>query len=147
MTREEKRKEKERIEKEFINSLKNKNITSEQKAKFRTTSFWKNFKKSFTDTVKIDPVSLRKLPKRSQLHHLDLNPRNYANLKKSNFVLVNGEVHEIIHYLYGIYRKDRDVLKRLKKILDKMVELNNGLDILDYKKLENQTIEKKRKKK
>ena len=78
---------------------------------------------------------------------MDLNPRNYANLKKSNFVLVNGEVHEIIHYLYGIYRKDRDVLKRLKKILDKMVELNNGLDILDYKKLENQTIEKKRKKK
>lgn len=147
MTREEKRKEKERIEKEFIDSLKNKNITSEQKAKFRTTSIWKNFKKSFTDTVKIDPVSLRKLPKRAQLHHMNLSPKSYTDLKKSNFVLVNGEVHEIIHYLYGIYRKDRDVLKRLKKILDKMVELNNGLDILDYKKLENQTIEKKRKKK
>ena len=39
-----------------------------------------------------------------------------------------------LYYLYSIYRKDRNVLKRLKKYLDKMVELNDGLDILDYKK-------------
>lgn len=138
MTREEKRKEKERLEKEFVESLKDVLLTSEQKNKFRSTSIWKNFKKSFLE--KVDPISLKRLPKGYQLHHMDLNPAHYTNLKKSNFCCLNGTTHSIVHYLYSIYRKDRNVLKRLKKILDKMVELNDGLDILDYKK---QTKKKK----
>ena len=124
---------KKREELDFVKSLKDKAITSEEKGKFRKTSFWKDFKKSFD--AKFDFISGRKMPKKWQLHHMDLNPKNYTHLKKSNFIPLNGETHSIVHYIYGIYRKDKDVLKRLKFILDKMAKLNNGLDVCDYKKL------------
>ena len=32
------------------------------------------------------------------------------------------------------YRKDKDIIKRLKKVLDTMVEINDGKDICDYRK-------------
>ena len=43
-------------------------------------------------------------------------------------------MHDVVHYLYGYYRNDKDILKRLKKELDKMVQINDGKDICDYKK-------------
>lgn len=119
-------------EEEFIKSIKGKKITSKEKDMFRSTTCWKEFRARFAKLV--DPITLRKLPKRFQLHHCDLNPEHYTDLVFDNFFPFNGSTHDIVHYLYGYYRKDKDVLKRLKRVLDKMVELNDGKDISDYKK-------------
>ena len=40
----------------------------------------------------------------------------------------------MVDYLYGYYRKDKQILKRIQKLLDKMVEINDGKDICDFKK-------------
>ena len=39
-----------------------------------------------------------------------------------------------LELLYNYYRKDKDILKRLKKELDRMIEINDGKDICDYRK-------------
>lgn len=135
MTRAEKQKKKVEDEEAFIKAIEGVYLSSELKEKFRKTSKWKDFKKSFSTSV--DAISLKKLPKRWQLHHMDLDPSHYTILKKDNFIPLNGLSHKIVHYMFSIYRNDKDVLKRLKKILDKMDKINNGMDILDYKKLMN----------
>lgn len=132
MTREEQKKEKLKKEKEFIESIKGKALNQQEKSKFRETTVWKDFRNPFKGQV--DPITLRKLPKRFALHHLCLNPAEYMVLIKSRFRPHNSKMHDVVHYLYGYYRKDKDILKRLKKELDIMVELNDGRDICDYKK-------------
>ena len=124
------RKKKEKEEKEFIESIRGKAISGQEKSKFRLTSIWKKFRKRFKG--KLDPITLKPVVKGFQLHHMDLNPMNYTVLKTSNFVALNGTTHDIVHYLYGYYRHDKKILTRLKKVLDKMIELNDGRDIRDY---------------
>jgi hypothetical protein len=137
MTRKELKLKKLVEEKKFIESLKGKNINSKEKAKFRTTDYWKEFrKKKQKQCNNTDPITLRKLPKRFQLHHMNLRTSCYTDLVPDNFVCLCPASHEYLHWLYGYYRKDKNILKRLKKYLDKMVELNDGLDVLDFKKLE-----------
>ena len=132
MTRKELKEKKLKEEKKFLESIKGKYLNQNEKSKFRTTSVWKEFRKRFIG--KVDPVTLKKLPKRFNLHHMDLCPKNYTDLKANKFVALGNKPHEIIHYLYGYYRYDKDILKRIKKILDLMVEINDGKDICDYRK-------------
>ena len=132
MTRKEQKIEKLKKEKEFIESCKGKYLNQQEKSKFRSTSIWVEFRKKFLG--KLDPITLRKLPKRFALHHECLDAREYTNLKMDRFIPLNSETHKIVHYLYGYYRKDKDILKRLKKVLDRMIELNDGKDICDYRK-------------
>ena len=132
MTRKELQLEKAKKEKAFLESIKNKYLNQQEKTKFRETSVWKEFRKRFSGRQ--DPITLKKLPKRYNLHHMDLSPLNYSNLKMDRFVPLGSTTHDIVHYLYGYYRKDKEILKRLKKILDKMVEINDGKDICDYRK-------------
>ena len=132
MTRKEQQIERVKKEKLFLESIKNKYLNQQEKSKFRETFSWKIFRERFKGGI--DPITLRRLPKRFALHHMCLNARKYTDLKKDNFIAINSTIHEIVHYLYGYYRKDKDILKRLKKVLDKMVELNDGKDIFDYKK-------------
>ena len=143
MTRKELKLKKLEEEQKFIESLKGRYLNSKEKAKFRTTDIWKLFrKKKYTQCGGVDAVTLRKLPKRFQNHHLNLNPECYTDLNPNNFELLSPSIHDVVHLLYGYYRKDKNILKRLQKILDRMVELNNGLDICDYRKLENQKKKK-----
>lgn len=132
MTRKEMKDEKLRKEQEFIKSCKGKYLNQQEKSRFRETSFWKDFRNLFKNDK--DPITLKKLPKRFNLHHLCLNSREYTNLKKNFFRPHNSQMHDIVHYLYGYYRKDKDILKRLKKELDLMVQINDGKDICDYRK-------------
>lgn len=132
MTRKEQQIEKAKKEKQLLESFKGKYLNQQEKAKFRETSVWKEFRKKFSG--KQDPITLKKLPKRYNLHHMNLNSCFYTELKESNFVPLNGTTHDIVHFLYGYYRKDKNVLKRLKKILDKMIEINDGKDICDFRK-------------
>lgn len=132
MTRAEQKREKLKKEEEFVESLKGKYLNQQEKSKFRNTSIWKEFRKKFSKTV--DAITLRKLPKRYNLHHLSLSPYEYTNLKMNRFVPLSSSMHDAVHLFYNYYRKDRNVLKRLKKILDLMVEINDGKDICDYRK-------------
>ncbi len=130
MTREEKRKQKLKEEKEFIESIKGKVITGKEKGKFRLTSVWRKFREKFKG--KKDPITLKPVCKGYQLHHLLLDPAMYSDLTVSHYVPLGPQCHEVVHWLYGYYRHDKKILTRLKKILDKMVELNDGRDVRDF---------------
>ena len=137
MTRLERQKQKIEKEKKLLKSLLDKLLTSKEKSLFRSTSIWQNFRKECNEYSNgLDVITLRKLPKRWENHHLDLSPKNYCKLIKKNFAPLSNKSHDTLHYLYEYYRKDKDVLKRLKKYLDLMVKINNGKNINDYKKEE-----------
>ena len=49
---------------------------------------------------------------------------NYDKLIEENFVAVNKQTHEALHFLFRYYQKDKTILDRLKTVLDRMNELN-----------------------
>ena len=118
-------------ENSFIKSIKGKCLTSLEKSKFRRTRFWKEFRSGFKD--KVDPITLKKVPKNFQLHHMRLDPCKYTDLDEKYFVPLNGTTHDILHYLYEYYRKDKTILKRIEFLLDEMVEWNDSKNIRDFK--------------
>ena len=134
MTRLEQKLIKEQKEKLFIESIKNKKIDGKQKAEFRKTTIWNNFRKKLFSERKIDALTHKKLSKKFNTHHMKLSPEFYTELNEDWFELLGSSSHDIVHYLYGYYRKDKEILVRLKNILDKMVELNDGKDIKDFLK-------------
>ena len=132
MTRKEQKIEKLKKEKEFIESCKGKYLNQQEKSKFRSTSFWVEFRKKFCNSL--DALTHKKLGKRFNLHHMLLDARFYTELNMNRFIPLSSASHDFCHWFYGYYRKDRDIIKRLKKIMDRMVELNDGKDICDYRK-------------
>lgn len=94
------------------------------KTQFRATKEWKEFRKRMSKR-KLDEVTSSPLRKGFNVHHLDLNADNYCNIEnENNFCVLNKKTHDVVHFLYNYYRKDKDVLKRLKLVLDKMCKLN-----------------------
>lgn len=132
MTRAEQKKEKLKKEQDFIESCKGKYLNQQEKSKFRETTVWKEFRKKFVG--KQDPITLKKLTKKFNLHHLSLSPFEYTNLKPDRFIPLGSQCHDFLHWCYGYYRKDKNFIKRLKRELDRMVEINDGKDICDYRK-------------
>lgn len=131
MTRAERFKEKLVEEAAFLKSIVGKYLTSEEKNKFRDTFVWREFRKKFSDGV--DFISLKKLPKKWNLHHMSLSPYTYTDLNDKLFVSLSSKNHELLHHFYGMYRKDRAVLDRFKELLDRMCEINEDKDICDYR--------------
>ncbi len=70
------------------------------------------------------------------IHYRNEHTHNeWQNLKyKCRTGAAFGIPRYLLEFLYGYYRKDKQILKRLKRILDRMVEINDGKDICDYKK-------------
>ena len=97
---------------------------NEMKKQFRQTKEWKAFREKMKER-KVDALTLQKLRKGWNLHHLDLDALHYGDLSEHKFECLNNKSHDVVHFLYNYYKKDRSVLERLKNILDKMVELNN----------------------
>ena len=97
---------------------------SDMKKKFRGTKAWKTFRESFNKEK--DFITLKKLYKGWQLHHLDLDPDNYDNLIVENFIPLNVQTHEFIHWLYNYYRTDKAVINRIQNALERMYNLNEG---------------------
>ena len=112
------------------------NETQKKKAKFRSSKSWKLFRhkisvwKLFRHKISVkqkglDYITHAKLRKMSNLHHMDLNEKNYTNLdNEDNFIFCNHNTHCWIHEIYTYYKKDPEVLERLKEVLDRMVEIN-----------------------
>lgn len=95
------------------------------KAKFRTTKAWKEFRKRIFDKQDgKDIITGKKLYKGYNLHHCDMSAENYDKLIEENFIAVNKQTHEALHFLFRYYQKDPTILDRLKTILDRMNELN-----------------------
>ena len=95
------------------------------KAKFRQTKEWKEFRKRiFEKQGRKDIITGKKLYKGYNLHHCDMSAENYDKLIEENFIAVNKQTHETIHTLFRYYRDDKDILNRIKQVLDKMTELN-----------------------
>lgn len=146
MTRAEQKEKKLQEEQKFIESIKNKPIDGKTKNEFRKTNAWKEFRRKFyikekkklkngkiKDIPNIDPISLKKLNRTFNLHHMDLNPNHYTNLNEDNFIPLNNQIHDLLHKLYNYYRKDSSILERFKIVLDEMCKINNNKDIRDFK--------------
>ena len=95
------------------------------KSKFRASKEWRDFRKRIFDKQNgKDIITGKKLYKGFNCHHLDMSADNYDKLIEENFIAVNKTTHETIHALFRYYKNDKDVLDRIKQVLDKMLELN-----------------------
>lgn len=95
------------------------------KAKFRQTKEWKTFRIKIAEKQdKKDIITGKPLRKGYNCHHLDMSAENYDKLIEENFIAVNKTTHETIHTLFRYYKNDKDILNRMKQVLDKMNELN-----------------------
>lgn len=101
---------------------------AQQKHKFRQTNEWKNYRAQLIENQKIDPITLSKLNKGAECHHLLLcdNIEDYMIMDSDHQIMLNSKTHNMIHFLYGYYQKDKDILIRLKDILELMYRINSG---------------------
>lgn len=96
-------------------------MTQKEKAKFRRTREWAVFRKKMAEKYNNkDAITGKKLYKGWTLHHLDLNPKNYTILDENNFIPINKQTHDVIHFLV---RYDLSILDNLKCYLEKMKDL------------------------
>ena len=95
------------------------------KAKFRQSKEWKEFRKRiFNKQDGKDIITGKKLYKGYNVHHLDMSAENYDQLIEENFIAVNKQTHEALHFLFRYYQKDHTILDRLKTVLEIINELN-----------------------
>ena len=104
------------------------NETQKAKKRLRQTKAWKQLRHDKNVEQKgIDPITLGKLSKTCNLHHLDLDEENYSKIdNKDNFILLNKVTHDMIHWLYKYQSKDKQFIDRLMEVVNRMVELNKS---------------------
>lgn len=101
-------------------------MNSQERTNFRKRKAWTDFRATFKKEK--DALTGSKLSKRFNLHHLNMNPDTYDDISnRDNFIPLNSKSHDCIHFLFDYYKKDPEILDRLKDILDKMVELNKPI--------------------
>lgn len=106
------------------NSKKKQSADSKEKAKFRQTSVWKDFRNLLKKERKVDFITGKPLLKGYQLHHADMNLGNYKNLNPEHFFCLGRTNHQIIHHLWR-YPNWRECLERIAYILELMDKLND----------------------
>ena len=134
MTREEQRYLKECKEKQFIESIKGKKIDGKQKAEFRTTKFWTEFRKRLFNERKVDYLTHRKLQKKYNLHHMRFDPSIYTELDENFFRCYNSNSHDVLHWCVSETIKDPTFMQRLTEEVNLHIEINNGKDVKDFLK-------------
>ena len=98
---------------------------SEKKSKFRQSKEWKAFRIKIAEKQgKKDIITGKPLRRGYNVHHCDMSAENYDKLIEENFIALNKNSHDAIHFLFRYYQKDPNILGRLKEVLDKMMELN-----------------------
>lgn len=96
------------------------------KRAFRNTKAWKTFRHLVISKQKLDFLTQKKLSAGCQLHHCDTRSENYKNLNGDNFVALNRQSHTFIHWIWTYYQKDKTIIERIVKLLEKMEEASNG---------------------
>lgn len=100
-------------------------MTQKDKDRFRSSKEWREFRELKRKIDRVDYLSHSKLTTSYNLHHIDLSEENYTNISNiEHFVCLNKKSHDTVHFIYNIYRKDKEVLSRLKTLLDRMLEIN-----------------------
>ena len=95
------------------------------KAKFRQSKEWKEFRKRIFDKQDgKDIITGKKLYRGYNVHHCDMSAENYDQLIEENFIAVNKQTHDALHFLFRYFQKDPNILDRFKEVLDRMNELN-----------------------
>lgn len=98
---------------------------AKKKANFRGSKVWTEFRKYKREHDCVDYVTRKKLTPSYNLHHMDLDPDHYQDISNpDNFACLNSKTHDLVHHLYLYYRKDPDVINRLRDVLERMVEIN-----------------------
>lgn len=102
-------------------------MTQKEKSKFRQSAKWKKFRANLKKRRKVDAVTNFPLRSGWNLHHLNLDSSRYTDISdEKNFECLNKKTHDMIHFLFTYYRKDSEILSRLKKILDRMKKINGS---------------------
>ena len=134
MTREEQKKEKLKKEKEFIESCKGKYLNQQEKSKFRETTVWKEFRKKLKEKRKVDAITGRKLTKTCNCHHERFDSKLYTDLNDNYFLCLNNQMHDLLHICVSETIKNPQFMKRLSKIVDYHIRLNDNKDVRDFRK-------------
>lgn len=102
---------------------------AELKSKVRASKAWKELREQVREAQNgKDFITEKKLAKKtSAVHHMDLDSANYGDFSDlTHFVFLNSKTHAMVHWAYEEYKKDPAFMDRLKYVLDKMVEINQG---------------------
>ena len=101
------------------------NDKQKSKRNFRQSKTWKEFKKKMWEACgKVDGITLSKLRKGANLHHRNLNEKEYENLREDWFLPCNNLTHKVIHWLWTYYKKDPAIIDRLKAEMERMKKIN-----------------------
>lgn len=102
-------------------------MNRQQRSDFRRSDTWKKFKHKCRLHTSKDYITKDPLVRNWNLHHLDLDITRYDDISDMNrFMPLNPKTHEMIHELFKYYKKDPNVINRLKVTLEKMYELTYG---------------------
>lgn len=101
-------------------------MNSTEKKQFRMSQVWKRFRvKMKKQYAGLDSVTMEPLSRTWNLHHMNLDSSSYTDISEQlYFRPLNERTHETVHYLYKFYKKDPEVLDRLKHLLDDMIAIN-----------------------
>lgn len=98
-----------------------------QRSDFRHTEKWHAFRAKCRLRTSTDFITKQPLAADWNLHHLDMNHSRYDDISDvKHFVPLNKETHNTLHILYRWYKKDHNVLERIKATLKKMEKLTNA---------------------
>ena len=100
-----------------------KNVKKDKvKDKVRRSKEWKELRKKIQSQYNgKDPITNSNLYKGFNVHHLDMSVENYDNLSIERFVPLNKMTHDTIHFLYRYYIKEKNILERIREILERMM--------------------------
>lgn len=100
-----------------------------KKAMVRKTPAWKQLRVDINDKYDgKDALTLKKLLLGWNVHHLDSNVDRYDDLTIEKFRPLNKSSHELVHTIYRYYRKDKEVLNRLRDILEEMLKYDDEIN-------------------
>ncbi len=101
------------------------NVNQKTKTKIRNSSAWRKFRaEMYKRSNGRDAITGGKLRKGWQLHHLDLDIKNYAKINDpSHFVCLNKKTHDMLHFVYNTI-SPFNTLNNFREIVFDMYELN-----------------------
>lgn len=111
--------------------MKSKKELADFKRKVRASKEWKELKDYYRNVQNnIDPITLSKLSKSANLHHMSQNNDFYDDFSQGRFLLLNHRSHVFLHFCYNQYKKqgDFDFLKIIKSLVLEMDKLTKEDD-------------------
>jgi hypothetical protein len=75
-------------------------MNSQERKRFRQTKRWLEFRKRLIEEQKTDPITGNRLSKTANCHHKLLDYDRYTDLTEENFVILNKNSHDCVHFLF-----------------------------------------------